>query len=65
MASPSHRQQALDAMHRCGCCGGSLRSPECDLWCARCETHIDNTATHLWDRTYEAKHGKPCPFKEK
>jgi hypothetical protein len=60
---PGKRRALLDRLHRCGCCGGRLASPECDLWCERCIPHTDRTGTlDLWDRSYYAQHGKPCPF---
>lgn len=44
----------------CGCCGCRISSTA--LWCVRCAGHVAKDG-HLWDRTFEAVHGEPCPYK--
>lgn len=60
----------LDAIQDyCGCCGdeipatGNDHVPDDDvpMWCNRCWHHT-GVAGPLWERTYEALNGEPCPF---
>lgn len=51
----------------CGCCGRNVHQRKGDfdpIWCSRCMGHVAATG-HLWDRTFEAINGEPCPFQEK
>ena len=49
----------------CGCCGNGPLAPTkqgvIEDWCARCMSHVGSDG-QLWDRTYEAVHGTPCPY---
>jgi hypothetical protein len=48
----------------CGCCDNEIPDDGGDdgpLWCTRCESHV-GAQGGSWDRTYEAVHGRPCPF---
>ena len=47
----------------CGCCGREMASPtdHDEVWCEDCAKHV-GTEGHIWDQTYEAVHGSPCPF---
>jgi hypothetical protein len=48
----------------CGCCGRQARARRSDpepLWCKPCSQHVAATG-HLWDRTFEAINGEPCPY---
>jgi hypothetical protein len=52
--------------HYCGCCG-SVEVGERLLWCLPCERHVLKPkpgGPPMWDRTFEAQHGKRCPFSE-
>ena len=53
--------QRLSPGSYCGCCG--RRISECEIWCRDCESHIAKLG-HLWDQTYEAVNGEPCPYQE-
>lgn len=46
----------------CGCCGRPTRN---SFWCSRCTAHIAPADRSLWDRTWFAQHGQPCPFEAK
>lgn len=50
----------------CGCCGRMQMSGGDSPWCDDCREHVgpsfDGTVyIHLWERTYYAIHGEPCP----
>jgi hypothetical protein len=45
--------------HYCGCCG-TREIGEAALWCAPCGRHVAKDGA-LWDRTYFAQFGQPCP----
>lgn len=48
----------------CGCCGDVILVEPCAAipwWCDRCFPHT-GVVGHLWERTYEALNGEPCPF---
>jgi hypothetical protein len=43
----------------CGCCG----RPAIGVWCVGCRPHI-HPRGRVCERTYEARHGRPCPLRE-
>lgn len=45
----------------CGCCGNESRGDFCAK-CTKTVKHLGPSSLQLWDRTYEAIHGEPCPF---
>jgi hypothetical protein len=52
--------------HYCGCCG-AVETGERWLWCYRCERHVLKDkpgGPPMWERTFEAQFGKPCPYSE-
>lgn len=47
----------------CKCCGVTPDKPQRDdrpYWCADCRAHRTGKGT---DRTYQAAHGEPCPYR--
>jgi hypothetical protein len=46
----------------CGCCGDETRGAFFCVKCTKIVKHLGPSSLHLWDRTYEAVHGEPCPF---
>ena len=50
----------------CGCCGREIdgRGGQSTIWCRDCEAHLapGGHGIKFWDRTFQAQHGKPCPF---
>ena len=44
----------------CGCCGNEVDADD-HIWCAMCRNHVGDRGP-LWDRTWFAEHGTPCPY---
>ncbi len=46
----------------CGCCGQYLSGRD-DYFCVDCLAHVwPKEDRPPWERTYFARHGKPCPW---
>lgn len=43
----------------CGCCGREIPTGD---WCDDCLKHLGPRSLPEWERTYFARHHKPCPY---
>ena len=51
----------------CGCCGDAIPDHGMDIvqaWCGPCWHHVGIVGP-MWERTFEAMNGEPCPFQVK
>lgn len=55
---------STDDEYFCGCCGNEIPQWHHNrLWCSPCSLHISPSQYKpLWERTYEAVTGEPCPY---